>query len=61
MHAHGNHDFNAHPLAPMGCSLQLFKTPEVRKSWDAHSVNGWYLGTLFEHYRNSISGSSTNT
>jgi hypothetical protein len=53
MYAHGNHDFNAHPLAPLGCSVQLFETPEVRKWWDAHSVNGWYLGTSFKHYCNS--------
>jgi hypothetical protein len=33
---------------------QLFETPEeVRKLWDPHSVNGWYIGTSFKHYRNS--------
>jgi hypothetical protein len=45
MYAHGNHDFNAHPLAPLGCSVQLFETPKVRKSWGPHSVNEWYIGT----------------
>jgi hypothetical protein len=52
MYTHGNHDFNAHPFAPLGCAVQLFETPEVRKSWDSHSVNDWYLGTSMEHYRN---------
>lgn len=52
MYAYGNHDFNVHPLAPLGCSVQLFETPEVRKLWGAHSVTGWYLGTAFEHYPN---------
>lgn len=55
MYAHGTHDFNAHPLAPMGCAVQLFEAPTIRKSWDAHSVSdGWYLGTSQEHYRNYI-------
>jgi hypothetical protein len=52
MYTHGNHDFNAHPFAPLGCAVQLFETPEVQKSWDPHSVNGWYIGTSMEHYRN---------
>jgi hypothetical protein len=32
MHAHGTHDYNAQPFAPMGCAVQLFETPEARKS-----------------------------
>ena len=52
MYAYGTHDFNAHPFAPMGCAVQLFETPQQRKSWDPHSVDGWYIGPAMEHYRN---------
>ena len=52
MYAYGTHDFNAHPFAPMGCAVQLFETPTQRRSWDPHSVDGWYLGPAWEHYRN---------
>jgi hypothetical protein len=52
MYAHGNHDFNAHPLAPMGCAVQIYVRPENRKTWDVNSIDGYYIGTSFEHYRN---------
>ena len=26
--------------------------PSTRKSWRAHKITGWYLGTSWEHYRN---------
>jgi hypothetical protein len=50
MYAHGNHDFNAHPLAPMGCAVQIYVRPENRKTWDANLIYGYYIGTSFEHY-----------
>ena len=54
MYAYGTHDFNAQPFAPMGCAVQIFETPQARRSWDPHSVDGWYLGPATEHYRNHI-------
>jgi hypothetical protein len=54
MYAHGTHDYNAHPFAPMGCAVQLFETPEAWKTWDPHSVDGFYLGPAMENYCNSI-------
>lgn len=32
----------------------MFETPEAWKLWDAHSIDGWYLGSSLEHYRNSV-------
>jgi hypothetical protein len=52
MYAHGNHDFNAHPLAPMGCAVQIYVRPENQKTWDVNSIDGYYIGTSFEHYQN---------
>jgi hypothetical protein len=54
MYAHDTHDYNAHPFAPIGCAVQLFETPEARKTWDPHSVDGFYFGPAMENYRNSI-------
>jgi hypothetical protein len=54
MHAHGTHDYNAQPFAPMGCAVQLFETPEARKSWDPHSIDRYSLGCAMEHYRNQV-------
>jgi hypothetical protein len=47
----GNFDYNRMPLAPLGCAVQMHESTERRKTWDVHSLNGWYLGTSDEHYR----------
>eukprot|EP00956_Cyclotella_meneghiniana_P019401 scaffold33215_cov93-Cyclotella_meneghiniana.AAC.1 len=52
MYAYGTHDYNAHPLAPLGCAVQLFQRPENRGTWSVNSIDGWYIGTSREHYRN---------
>jgi hypothetical protein len=41
---HGEFDYNKMPLAPLGCATNRQKT------WDMHSLNGWYLGTFDKHY-----------
>ncbi|KAL7503103.1 hypothetical protein ACHAXN_000949, partial [Cyclotella atomus] len=41
-------------LRPANATPTLFETPEAWKSWDAHSIDGWYLGSSLEHYRNSV-------
>ncbi|KAL7481119.1 hypothetical protein ACHAW6_006805 [Cyclotella cf. meneghiniana] len=48
---YGPHDYNKHPLAPLGCAVQIQEKPSRRKTWDPHSVDGWYVGMSTEHYR----------
>ncbi|KAL7544565.1 hypothetical protein ACHAWF_007943 [Thalassiosira exigua] len=48
---HGPHDFNRHPLAPLGCELHMHVPPDKRKSWGVKSRRGHYVGTSLEHYR----------
>ena len=47
----GQHDFNAHPLAPLGMETEIHLKPEVRETWEEHSASGWNVGTSFEHCR----------
>ena len=48
---HGQFNYDAMPLAPMGCAVQLYLKPHRRKTWGKHSVDGWYLGASDKHYR----------
>jgi hypothetical protein len=48
---HGKMDYNKMPLAPLGCAVQMHESTNRQKTWDAHSLNGWYLGTSPKHYR----------
>ncbi|KAL7551824.1 hypothetical protein ACHAWF_015016 [Thalassiosira exigua] len=48
---HGPHDFNRHPLAPLGSELHMHVPPDKRKSWGVKSRRGHYVGTSLEHYR----------
>ena len=50
-HLHGQHDYNAHPLAPVGCPVEMHVQTEIRKSFGAHSVAGFHVGTSLKHYR----------
>ncbi len=36
----GPHDYNAMPLAPLCCAVQVHEKPGKHKSWDSHSSNG---------------------
>ena len=47
----GQHDFNAHPLAPLGMETEIHLKPTARETWEEHSASGWNIGTSFEHYR----------
>ena len=49
---YGTHGYSAHPFAPLGCKVEMYEMPSTRKSWGAHTITGWYLGTSWEHYRN---------
>jgi hypothetical protein len=46
----GPFDYNAMPLAPMGCAVQIDESRNRRKTWAENSIDGWYLRTSTEHY-----------
>ncbi len=46
----GPFDYNAMPLAPMGCTVQLHESTNRRITWAEDSIDGWYLPTSPEHY-----------
>ena len=48
---HGQHDFNRHPLAPLGIATHAYIPPGKRKTWAVKSAKGFYVGTSLEHYR----------
>ena len=50
-HLYGQHDYNAHPMGPLGCAVEAHVTPSKRETFEPHSASGWYLGVSFEHYR----------
>jgi len=50
-HVHGTHNFMRKPMAPLECPVQCHESPAQRKSCDPHLVDGWTLGTSFEHHR----------
>ena len=46
----GAFDFNHTPLAPPGTRVILHDTPDNRRTWGPHGVDGWYLGPAPDHY-----------
>ena len=50
-HVHGAFDYRKTPLAPPGCPCHAHVLPSIRKSWDPHSKDGFYLGPAMEHYQ----------
>jgi len=50
-HVNEKFDYNAMPLGPMGCAVQIHEGPQKRLTWAAHTTDGWYLRTSPEHYR----------
>ena len=47
----GEFSYNAHPLAPLGTSVEMHVVPEIRETFATHSASGFYIGTSLEHYR----------
>ncbi len=47
----GPFDFNRTPLAPPGTRVIVHSKPSVRRSWEPHGVDGWYVGQAPDHYR----------
>ena len=54
VHVCGPFDYNKMSLAPMGCAVQIHEKTDKRGTWAYHSVDGWNLATLPEHYRTHI-------
>jgi hypothetical protein len=50
-YVNGPFNYNSMLLAPLGCAVQVHEATNRQKTWDVHSLNGWYLGTSPEHYR----------
>ena len=50
-HLHGQHDFNCHPLAPLGIEVHSYVPPDKRKTWGVKCRKGYYIGTSREHYQ----------
>ena len=46
----GAHDFDRHPLAPLGVEIQMLDHHDKRKTWGLKSKPGYYVGTSLEHY-----------
>jgi hypothetical protein len=47
----GKHNYNANPLAPLGCKVEAHVTPGTRETWAPHTASGFYIGNAWEHYR----------
>jgi hypothetical protein len=60
-HLNDTFDFNRTPLAPLGTKVVLHKTPQQRRTWAPHGVEGWYVGYAPEQYQcYTIHVTSTN-
>ncbi len=47
----GKFNFDATPLGPAGCCVQLHNKPSLRRSWDFRAQDGFYVGPALQHYR----------
>ena len=50
-HLFHQHDYNQHPLAPLGMAVEMHLVPDIRETFAPHSASGFNVGTSFEHYR----------
>jgi hypothetical protein len=50
-YVHGQFDYNAMPLAPLGCAVQMHEAPNKRGTWAENAIDSWYIQTSPEHYR----------
>ncbi len=48
---HGQHNYDRHPFAPLGCKVEAHVMPSNRDTWAKHTVSGYYVGCSHEHYR----------
>ena len=47
----GMYNFDSTPMGPIGCRVIAHETPDQRKTWAPHAIDGFYLGPATEHYR----------
>ena len=47
----GKFNYDATPLAPPGCKVIAFESPQNRNTFAPHGVQAWYVGPTMEHYR----------
>ena len=47
----GSYNFDAIPIGPIGSRIIAHETPNQRKTWAPHAIDGFYIGPSFEHYR----------
>ena len=47
----GPFDFNATPLAPLGCPVLTHDKPNIRGTWALNASDGWYIAGAMDHYR----------
>jgi hypothetical protein len=48
---YGQHNYNNHPFAPLGCKVEAHVVPEIQETWAPHTASGYYIGNAREHYR----------
>ena len=48
---YGKHDYNANPFTILGSAVEAHVMPNKRKTFEAHTKAGFYLGNSWEHYR----------
>jgi hypothetical protein len=44
---HGPYIWNRFPLAPPGCKVVIYKSPQAHTSWGSQGTNAWYGGLVF--------------
>ncbi len=47
----GPYNLNRFPLAPPGCKVVIYKSPNAQGSWGSCGTDAWYLGPLVDHYQ----------
>ena len=50
-HFWGPYDYNAHPMVPLYCVVEMHAKLSKRKTFGRHSVSGLNVGVSVEHYR----------
>ena len=46
----GQFNYDRTPLAPPGTGVIVYEPLLLRKTWDAHGVDGWYIGGAPDNY-----------
>ena len=47
---HGQYDYNANHVAPLGIQVLIHEKSNNRISWAPHGVEGWFSGPAMEYY-----------